>query len=113
PLPRPPPRWAGRGGCAAGSERGGPHVDDRTELPPRTLEQISTHWPMIQDPARFVLRYAPAIESYLHALVRDPHAVEEIAQDFLLRVVERGLIPEANLRGRFRNYLKAAVRNAA
>jgi hypothetical protein len=79
----------------------------------RTLEQISTHWPLIRDPGRFVLRYAPAIEAYLGALVRDPHAVEEITQDFLLRVVERGLIPEDNLRGRFRNYLKAAIRNAA
>jgi RNA polymerase sigma-70 factor (ECF subfamily) len=89
-------------------------MDEGTAPPPRRiLEQISTHWPLIRDPAQFVLRYAPAIEAYLGALVRDPHAVEEITQDFLLRVVERGLIPEENLRGRFRNYLKAAVRNAA
>ena len=90
-------------------------MDDRT--PPRkpqcAMEQISTHWPLIRDPAQFVLRYAPAIEAYLGALVRDPHAVADITQDFLLHVVERGLVPEENLRGRFRNYLKAAVRNAA
>jgi RNA polymerase sigma-70 factor (ECF subfamily) len=90
-------------------------MDDGSDAPQprRTLEQISTHWPLIHDPAQFVLRYAPAIEAYLGALVRDPHAVEEIRQDFLLRVIERGLIPEENLRGRFRNYLKTAVRNAA
>jgi hypothetical protein len=90
-------------------------MDDRTQPPKprRAIEDISTHWPLIRDPAQFVLRYAPAIEAYLGALVRDPHAVEEITQDFLLHVVERGLIPEENLRGRFRHYLKMAIRNAA
>jgi len=77
------------------------------------IDEISTRWPMIHDPAKFVLVYAPAIEGYLRALVRDPDQVEEIRQDFLLRVLQKGFLASENLKGRFRNYLKAAVRNAA
>lgn len=82
--------------------------------PPRNMiDEISTRWPMIHDPGQFVLRYAPAIEGYLRALVRDPEQVEEIRQNFLLRILEKGFVSADNLQGRFRNYLKAAVRNAA
>jgi RNA polymerase sigma-70 factor (ECF subfamily) len=77
------------------------------------LNEISTRWPLIHDPAQFVLRYAPAIEGYLSALVGDPDKVDEIRQDFLLKVVQKGFRTAGNFRGRFRNYLKAAVRNAA
>lgn len=77
------------------------------------LDEISTRWPLIHDPAQFVLRYAPAIEAYLTALVRDADKVEEIRQDFLLRVLQKGIVPPMDLKGRFRHYLKAAVRNAA
>ena len=77
------------------------------------LDEISTRWPMITDTAQFVLRYAPAIEGYLMALVRDADKVEEIRQDFLLRVLQKGIVTETNLNGRFRHYLKASVRNAA
>jgi hypothetical protein len=79
---------------------------------PSVLEQISTRWPLISDPARFVLRYAAAIRRYLGALLRDPHAVDEVAQDFLLHALERRF-DAGSVRGRFRNYLKAALRNAA
>lgn len=81
--------------------------------PRRMLDEISTRWPMIHDPAQFVLRYAPAIEGYLTALVGDPDKVDEIRQDFLLRVVQKGFGAEGHFKGRFRHYLKAAVRNAA
>src|SRR5581483_2090426 len=54
---------------------------------PRMLDEISTRWPLIHDPAQFVLRYGPAIEGYLAALVRDPDLVDEIRQDFLVRVL--------------------------
>ncbi len=83
------------------------------DTPRSMIDEISTRWPLIHDPAQFALRYAPAIEGYLHALVRDPDRVEDIRQDFLLRVVQKGIVPADNLKGRFRNYLKAAVRNAA
>jgi RNA polymerase sigma-70 factor (ECF subfamily) len=81
--------------------------------PPTVLEQISTRWPQVSDPAQFMLRYAPAIERYLLALLRDAHAVEEVTQDLLLRVVQRHFVPEQVTRGRFRDYLKSVVRNAA
>jgi DNA-directed RNA polymerase specialized sigma24 family protein len=82
--------------------------------PARRLDQISTYWPALGDPVQFTLRYAPAIERYLYALLRDPHEVEEALQDFLVRGLERGFVrPGGPLSGRFRDYLKAAVRNAA
>ena len=83
------------------------------DTPRNMLDDISTRWPMIHDPAQFVLRYAPAIEGYLTALVRDADKVDEIRQDFLLRVLQKGIVPQSDLKGRFRHYLKAAVRNAA
>jgi RNA polymerase sigma-70 factor (ECF subfamily) len=81
--------------------------------PKSLLEHISTDWPQIGDPVRFVLRYARAIHKYLFAILDDPHVAEEVSQDFLTRVVERGFAQDQVTRGRFRDYLKAAVRNAA
>lgn len=80
---------------------------------PTILEQISTRWPLVSDPAKFFLRYAPAIQRYLTAILRDSHAVDEVTQDLLLHVVEKRFAPEQVTRGRFRDYLKAVVRNAA
>jgi sigma-70-like protein len=77
------------------------------------LDQISTRWPLISDPVQFVLRYAPAIQRYMLALIKDPHDAEEVLQDFLLRWIQRDFVQGAPIRGRFRNYLKVAVRNAA
>lgn len=80
---------------------------------PSLLEQISTRWPLISDPLQFVLRYAPALRSYLTALIKDPHDAEDVAQSFLLRMVSQPFSPERMRGGRFRDYLKAALRNAA
>lgn len=77
------------------------------------IDQISTRWASIQDPAKFVMRYAPAIQGYLGVFLRNPHDVEDVCQAFLVRVLERGVVEEERLRGRFRDYLIAAVRNAA
>src|SRR3954466_3601502 len=81
--------------------------------PPPGLKQISTHWPLITDPAQFVLRYAPAIRQYLVALLRNAHEADDVTQEFLLRGLLRGFVRTTHLRGRFRDYLKTAVRNAA
>jgi RNA polymerase sigma factor (sigma-70 family) len=83
------------------------------EQPALRLDQISTHWSMIDDPASFTLRYAPAIRAYLAALLEDGHEAEDAAQEFLLRVVEHGFGRADPDQGRFRHYLKTAVRNAA
>lgn len=77
------------------------------------IDQISTRWPLIRDPVAFVFRYAPAIRGYLGVFLKNPHDVEDVCQTFLLRVVERGVVEENLLRGRFRDYLIATVRNAA
>lgn len=77
------------------------------------LDQISTRWSLITDPLRFVLRYAPAIHAYLGALIKNPQDAEEVAQEFLLRGIQQGFVRTEPLRGRFRDYLKTAVRNAA
>src|SRR5476651_1720249 len=77
------------------------------------LEEISTRWSLITNPLQFVLRYAPAVRSYLGPLIRNPHDAEDVAQTFLLRMVGRPFTPERVSKGRFRDYLKAVLRNAA
>jgi hypothetical protein len=78
--------------------------------PRSSLALISTHWPLITDPMKFVFRYAPAIRGYLHALLPTASDVDEVLQEFLLGVVERGFSPDRIQRGRFRDYLIAMVR---
>ena len=81
--------------------------------PPSMLEQISTCWPTLGDPVQFVMRYAPAIRRYVGAIVTNPHDAEEVTQDFLVKVLEHGFRPENVSRGRFRDYLRGAVRHVA
>jgi len=80
---------------------------------PSLLEQISTHWPLISDPLQFVLRYSPAVRRYLGALITDANDAEDVTQDFLLRMLKRPFNVDKVRSGRFRDYLKAALRNAA
>ena len=77
------------------------------------LGLISTHWPLITDPVKFVLRYAPAIRGYLHVLLPNPADVDEVLQEILLGVLEHGFTPDRIRRGRFRDYLIATVRYSA
>lgn len=79
----------------------------------RNLDQISTRWQAINDPLQFVMRYARAIQNYLNALLKNPDDAEEVAQDFMLRVQKNGFYHASPERGRFRDYLKRAVRNAS
>ena len=81
--------------------------------PKSVLEQISTCWPMINNPVQFVMRYARAIRKYVGAVVRDADQAEEVAQDFLVQVFGKGFCPENVSRGRFRDYPKSAVRYVA
>lgn len=77
------------------------------------LPAISTQWSKLTDPGEFVMRYAPAIQGYLRALIGNDHDAEEVAQEFLLKVTGQGFGRLSADRGRFRDYLIAAVRNAA
>jgi RNA polymerase sigma factor (sigma-70 family) len=81
-------------------------------IPPR-LEMIETDWTLVFEPAHLVLRYAPAIQSYLNTLLRNRHDAEEVAQEFFLSVTQHGLPRVHQDRGRFRDYLKKVVRNQA
>ena len=89
------------------------NVDASGTAPPLNLAEISTRWTSLQDPQRFAVRYSPAILAYLEAILKDPHLARDVAQDFFIHFVERGLPRASRDRGRFRDYLKAAVRNAA
>lgn len=85
-----------------------------TSAKPKTvLDQISTHWPVLGDPLQFTMCYASAIQAYLEALLKNRHDAEEVLQDFLLHGLMRGFVRAEQIRGRFRDYLKAAVRHAA
>jgi RNA polymerase sigma-70 factor (ECF subfamily) len=76
------------------------------------LQHISTHWKMIEDPTKFVLRYAPAIRQYIDRKLGDQQDADDVAQDFLTAVLTKGFSQSQVTRGRFRDYLRAAIRNS-
>ncbi len=78
----------------------------------RWLDRISTNSMAVHDAGQFVLRYGPAIRAYCESLLPRPHEVDDVLQDLLVRVVERGFPSVDASKGRFRDYLKATVRNA-
>jgi hypothetical protein len=77
------------------------------------LPEIATQWELVRDPAHVVMRYAPAIRRYFGVLIRNDHDADEAAQEFLLRIMRGGFSRARQERGRFRDYLARAVRNAA
>lgn len=60
-----------------------------------------------------VLRYRGAIRAYLGALLKDEAAADELSQEFVVRLLSGDFAGASHEKGRFRNYLKAAVRNLA
>jgi RNA polymerase sigma-70 factor (ECF subfamily) len=87
------------------------------------LSAISTRWTELfqahQDPGQagpgilqeLVLRYYSAVYRYLLGALRDPVAAEELTQEFAVRFL-RGDFQRADPeRGRFRDFLKTALRN--
>lgn len=76
------------------------------------LEYISTHWTMIEDPMKFVLRYAPAIREYIDNLLKGKQDTEDVTQEFLTAVMSRGFSEQQVTRGRFRDFLRVVIRNA-
>jgi hypothetical protein len=78
-----------------------------------TFEDIDTDWALVHEPAHVVLRYARAIQRYVHVLIANQHDAEEVSQEFFLWVSQHGLPRASKDRGRFRDYLKKVVRNAA
>lgn len=83
-------------------------------LSPQTyLDEISTRWGDVGNPRQFVMRYATAIRRYLASLIKNSTDADDVCQDFLLNALTNGFAHASPDRGRFRKYLKTAVRNAA
>lgn len=88
--------------------------DPSSSSEPRSrLDDISTRWSVVGDPLKFVMRYGPAIQKYLHALMESSHDADDVGQDFFTTAIRRGFTAPISGGGRFRKYLKAAIRNAA
>ena len=91
----------------------------RTDSPPissgqnRPLNLITTRWSMVNDPVQIVVRYAPAIRGYLLMLLKDPNEADEVAQDFAMHMLTHRFGNASADRGRFRDYIKVAAKNAA
>jgi len=77
------------------------------------LDRLSTHVATLGDAERFFNRYGRAIRGYLNAILREPAAAEEVLQELLVALLRRGGAGSWPGQGRFRDYLKAAARNAA
>ena len=69
-------------------------------------------WSRVAVPEHFVHRYAPAILAYMEMLLRDRDEAEEVAREFIASFIEYGLPQARPDRGRFRDYVKVAARNA-
>jgi RNA polymerase sigma-70 factor (ECF subfamily) len=77
------------------------------------LDQLSTHVATLEDAQQFLFRYGNAIRGYVTAVLRDPTAAEEVMQELILAFLRRGGAQTWPGKGRFRDYLKTAARNAA
>jgi DNA-directed RNA polymerase specialized sigma24 family protein len=88
------------------------------------LEAIATRWSLIRDAhaggaplnvtaARqaLVLRYAKSIRRYVGGIVKKADDADELAQDVVMRLMKGDFGGADPNRGRFRDLLKAAVRN--
>lgn len=87
------------------------------------LSRISTEWDLVFQAhngppdvvsaaqAELMARYAGAVHRYLLAAVRDPDIASELDQEFALRFLRGDLHRADPSRGRFRDFVKRAVRN--
>jgi RNA polymerase sigma-70 factor (ECF subfamily) len=85
------------------------------------LSQISTLWSALVEAhggaeaarlaaqRQLIERYAGAVHRYLQGILRDPHAADELQQEFLLALI-RGEFHKADReKGRFREYVKGVL----
>ena len=87
------------------------------------LDVIPTLWSMVQlahavgdgsaTAARqaLVLRYAKALRRYVGAIVKDPEQADELTQDVMMKLMQGNFAGADPNLGRFRDFLKTAVRN--
>jgi RNA polymerase sigma-70 factor (ECF subfamily) len=89
------------------------------------LSRIQTQWTLVfqahQGPLdattsafqKLLLRYYGAVYRYLLGILRDPGAAEELTQEFALRFLRGDFHRADPQRGRFRDFVKTAVRHLA
>jgi RNA polymerase sigma factor (sigma-70 family) len=91
---------------------------------PETIEAIQTRWSLIRsahldakpDTAQearriLVMRYAPAIRRYIGGILQQDDQADEIAQEVMLRMMRGDFAGADENKGRFRDFLKMALRN--
>ena len=103
-------------------ERGGDRSMEHVEFDPH-LSEMSTQWAVVfkahsPDPdeahiaaSQLMCRYAGAVHRYLLKALKDPHAADELDQEFALRFLRGDFRNSDPNRGRFRDYVKRAVQN--
>src|SRR4051794_38419246 len=111
PDPKPPTGSGPQG--AAKAQRATPDSPEKEPLVGIRLDQLSTHAATLEDAQRFLFRYGNAIRGYITAILRDQAAGEEAMQELILAFLRRGGAQTWPGKGRFRDYLKTAARNAA
>lgn len=96
---------------------------DGRYAPSNQLESIETNWSLVElacrntsnvaVPARsaLVLRYLPAIQTYIRTIVKSVDMADDLAQDVCVRIMRGDFAGADPSRGRFRGFLKTAVRN--
>ena len=67
-------------------------MDHSSSPTSQRLDEISTEWTIIKDPAQFVLRYGPAVQLYLVVLLKNRHDAEDVAQEFFIRITRHGFM---------------------
>ncbi len=77
------------------------------------LDHISTRATSLHDASLFVMRYGPAVQRYIRAILRDEHAADDVWQELVGALLRRGGPGTWPGKGRFRDYLRTAARNAA
>ncbi len=88
------------------------------------IDAIKTRWTLIRhahqsgdaltaEEARreLVMRYAPAVRRYVGAILGSSDQAEDLAQDFVVRLMKGDFAGADPERGRFRDLLKTAIRN--
>lgn len=90
---------------------------------PHHLSQLATRWSLVRRAhgadaasrqtalAELLAVYEGAIRRYLGRLVRDPHAADELYQEFAVRLCGGDFHAADPQRGRFRSLLATALRN--
>jgi RNA polymerase sigma-70 factor (ECF subfamily) len=89
------------------------------------LSSIESHWTLLfqahqsnmdvrmEAQKQLLLRYYGAVYRYLLGTVRDPEVAEELTQDFAVRFLRGDFHSADPGRGRFRDFLKSALRHLA